>query len=117
MAAKRHLRSFERRTGTPKLDIRHIVGDVYFRSIQTSGLSTSDHLSQGNFRVWGLWDEAVPEREPEYLLKQAGRCRSIATSTIDAKTRATVIGMANEYEERAAALQDNQKDVGPNTPS
>jgi hypothetical protein len=45
----------------------------------------------------------VPEREPEYLLKQARRCRSIASGTPDAQTRATLVAMAKDYEERAEA--------------
>ena len=46
----------------------------------------------------------MPEKEPEYLLEQARRCRSIARGTSDQKTRATLLGMAQEYEERAASI-------------
>jgi len=67
----------------------------------------------GDIRAGGLWIETVPEREPEYLLKQARRCRSIAHSTADERTRTTLLGMAKEYEERAQALGAKQNLVGP----
>jgi hypothetical protein len=53
----------------------------------------------------------VAEREPEYLLKQARRCRSIADGTPDERTRSTLLGMATEYEERAEALDAKNKCV------
>lgn len=47
--------------------------------------------------------DVMPEREPEHLSKQARRCRSIAAQTLDARTRATLLAMAKEYEDGAAS--------------
>lgn len=44
----------------------------------------------------------MPENEPANLFNQAQRCRALAQATADAKTRYTLLGMAREYEQRAA---------------
>jgi hypothetical protein len=48
----------------------------------------------------------VSEREPEYLLKQARRCRVAAAGIADKQTRQTLLDMAAEYEQRAEPLKD-----------
>jgi hypothetical protein len=57
----------------------------------------------------GLASRKMPEPEPEYLLKQARRCRSAASTTLDARTRQTLIGMADEYEQKARAIKPAEK--------
>lgn len=47
----------------------------------------------------------MPEREPEYLLKQAKRCRMVAAGTLDERTRTTLLAMAKEYEGRAELVK------------
>jgi hypothetical protein len=47
----------------------------------------------------------MPEPEPEYFLKQAIRCRSIASFTRDKRIRQTLLEMADDYERRAEGLQ------------
>ncbi len=47
----------------------------------------------------------MPEDEPAFLRSQAKRCRHLATATLDEKVAATLMGMAKEYEERAAAIE------------
>ncbi len=54
----------------------------------------------------------MPEREPEYLLKQARRCRSIAGATLDPRVRQTLLQMAEEYEARAELLKQRPSDQG-----
>ena len=45
-----------------------------------------------------------PVEEPEYLLKQADRCKAVAKSASDDNVRRTLLAMAREYEDRAYAL-------------
>jgi hypothetical protein len=52
----------------------------------------------------------MPEAEPEYLLKQARRCRSAASATLDSRVRQTLSEMAEEYEGRAKALKQSLMD-------
>ena len=47
----------------------------------------------------------MSENEPEYLLKQAQRCRSVAKTATDEKMRQALLDMARDYEERAQAVQ------------
>ena len=47
----------------------------------------------------------MDENEPEYLLKQAQRCRTVARTATDEKLRQALLGMATEYEERAEAIR------------
>ena len=47
----------------------------------------------------------MDEDEPEYLLKQAKRCRTVARTATDEKLRQALLAMAQEYEERAGALR------------
>ena len=53
--------------------------------------------------------EVVPHGEPEYLQKQARRCRGAASATLDLQARQTLLKMANEYEQRLEALELEQK--------
>jgi hypothetical protein len=46
----------------------------------------------------------MPEPDPDFLLKQAFKCRNLARSTLDERTRQTLLGMAQEYEGRAGAI-------------
>ena len=50
----------------------------------------------------------MPEVEPEYLLKQARKCRSLSSSTKDEKLARTLAGMADEYEQKAKRLLDDK---------
>ena len=61
-------------------------------------------VAEGELRV-----EAVPERELEYLQKQARRCRGAASATLDLQARQTLLDMANEYEQRLEALEREEK--------
>ena len=45
------------------------------------------------------------EDEPDYLLKQAERCRTVAKTATDEKMRQALLEMARDYEERARAVQ------------
>ena len=47
----------------------------------------------------------MKEDEPEYLLQQAERCRAVAKTATDEKLRQALLGMAQDYEERAGALR------------
>jgi len=47
----------------------------------------------------------MKEDEPEYLLQQAARCRAVAKTATDEKLRQALLGMAQDYEERAEALR------------
>jgi hypothetical protein len=52
----------------------------------------------------------MAEDEPEYLLKQAERCRSVAKTATDEKMKQALLEMAREYQERAEAAQANKPD-------
>jgi hypothetical protein len=47
----------------------------------------------------------LPEDEPKYLLRQAARCRHLAASAGDQRLQFTLLGMAQEYEERAEKVR------------
>ena len=47
----------------------------------------------------------MSEDEPEYLLKQAERCRTVARTTTDEKMRQALLEMARDYEASAQAAQ------------
>ncbi len=47
----------------------------------------------------------MSENEPEYLLKQAERCRTVAKTATDEKMRHALLEMARDYEERAHQVQ------------
>ena len=47
----------------------------------------------------------MDENEPDYLLKQAERCRTVARTATDEKLKLALLAMAQDYEERAAALR------------
>jgi hypothetical protein len=51
----------------------------------------------------------LPEGDLEYLQKQARRCRGAAGATLDLQTRQTLLEMADEYEQRAEALELDEK--------
>ncbi len=46
----------------------------------------------------------MSENEPEYLLKQAERCRTVAKTATDEKLRKALLEMARDYEERAQSM-------------
>lgn len=41
----------------------------------------------------------------EYLKKQAAKCRTLAATTLDKRVAGTLIGMAEEYEQKARSLE------------
>ena len=45
-----------------------------------------------------------------YLLEQAARFRRLARDILDPDAERVLLAMAAEYEERAAAIQDNETD-------
>ena len=47
--------------------------------------------------------------EPDYLFKQADRCKTVANTATDPLMRKALLEMAKEYEERASALLTKQK--------
>lgn len=51
----------------------------------------------------------MPERELEYLQKQARRCRGAASATLDLQARQTLLEIADEYEQRSEALGHEEK--------
>lgn len=52
----------------------------------------------------------MSENEPEYLLKQAERCRTVAKTATDEKMKQALLEMAREYEERACSGQGKKPD-------
>lgn len=58
----------------------------------------------------GTFASGMSENEPEYLLKQAQRCRSVAKTATDEKMRQALLDMARDYEERAQAVQVKKPD-------
>ena len=52
----------------------------------------------------------MSESEPEYLLKQAERCRTVAKTATDEKMKQALLDMAREYEERAQSGQVKKPD-------
>jgi hypothetical protein len=55
----------------------------------------------------------MDDSEPEYLLKQAERCRRLARATLDQRTRSTLLGMAEEYEQRADQVRVPSEPLHP----
>ena len=51
----------------------------------------------------------VSEKEVDFLLSQAKRCRTVAAGTTDERTRMALLAMAADYEEQADALSLAQK--------
>ena len=47
----------------------------------------------------------MDENEPDYLLKQAERCRTVARTATDEKLKQALLAMAKDYEERAEAIR------------
>ena len=47
--------------------------------------------------------------EPNFLYKQAERCRQVAKNAADPRMRKTLLHMARDYEDRAIALKAEQK--------
>ena len=48
------------------------------------------------------------EDEPAHWLQQAGKCRRLAKNLNDAKARAKLTQLADEYEEKAQLLTEQQ---------
>jgi hypothetical protein len=47
----------------------------------------------------------MSEDDPDYLLKQAERCRTVAKTATDEKMRQALLDMARDYEGRAHSVQ------------
>jgi hypothetical protein len=49
--------------------------------------------------------------ERAFLLAQAARFRRLAQEIMDSKTEDTLLALADEYEQRAAAIEENTSDL------
>jgi len=49
------------------------------------------------------------QNDPNYLLKQAQRCRNAATTATNPQIRDTLMTMARDYEDRAQAASTKSK--------